>query len=129
MWPGRPNRILYIGPPDLQAREDTLMIRTYAMSVGLGFDAGELARMWVVLTDAPTEFQWGEAIAPTRMNSVILKCPTENARCCMEISIIYANEYGFLGLAGALGSFVWSVAEGFLKWKYQSTDTWRLVNE
>ena len=45
MRPGRLDRILYVGPPDLQAREEILKIRTRTMSVGPGFDAGEIARM------------------------------------------------------------------------------------
>lgn len=45
MRPGRFDRILYVGPPDLQAREDILKIRTRTMRVGPGFDAGEIAHM------------------------------------------------------------------------------------
>ena len=45
MRPGRLDRILYVGPPDLQAREEILKIRTRTMSVGPGFDASEIARM------------------------------------------------------------------------------------
>lgn len=45
MRPGRLDRILYVGPPDVQAREEILKIRTRTMSVGPGFDAGEIARM------------------------------------------------------------------------------------
>lgn len=45
MRPGRLDRLLYVGPPDLQAREEIFKIRTRTMSVGPGFDASVIARM------------------------------------------------------------------------------------
>ena len=45
MRPGRLDRLVYVGPPDLGAREDILKIRTRTMRVGPDFDAGEIARM------------------------------------------------------------------------------------
>ena len=44
MRPGRLDRVLYIGPPDLQGRIDILRIRTRKMSIEEGLDVHELAR-------------------------------------------------------------------------------------
>ncbi|KAI0686843.1 AAA family ATPase [Cytidiella melzeri] len=44
MRPGRLDRVLYIGPPDLQGRTDILRIRTRKMSVEPGLDVDALAR-------------------------------------------------------------------------------------
>ncbi|KAI0927661.1 hypothetical protein AcV5_008138 [Taiwanofungus camphoratus] len=45
MRPGRLDRILYVGPPDQQGREEILRIRTRKMSVEPGMDVSELARL------------------------------------------------------------------------------------
>lgn len=45
MRPGRLDRILYVGPPDLQGREEILRIRTSKMAVEPGLDLGAIARM------------------------------------------------------------------------------------
>lgn len=45
MRPGRLDRILYVGPPDQQAREEILKIRTRTMSVASDLDVAEIARM------------------------------------------------------------------------------------
>ncbi|KAJ3475296.1 hypothetical protein NLI96_g11932 [Meripilus lineatus] len=45
MRPGRLDRILYIGPPDLEGREEILRIRTRKMKVAQDLDIAELARM------------------------------------------------------------------------------------
>ena len=45
MRPGRLDRLLYIGQPDLSARIDILLIRTQKMSVEPGLDIEELARI------------------------------------------------------------------------------------
>ena len=45
MRPGRLDRILYIGPPDRQGREEIMRIRTAKMEVGRGVDFAELAEM------------------------------------------------------------------------------------
>lgn len=44
MRPGRLDRVLYIGPPDLQGRVEILRIRTCKMSIESGLDIDELAR-------------------------------------------------------------------------------------
>ena len=44
MRPGRLDRVLYIGPPDLEGRIEILRIRTRKMSVEPGLDIEELAR-------------------------------------------------------------------------------------
>jgi len=50
MRPGRLDRILYVGPPDQQGREEIMRIRTSKMAVGDGVDFAELAEMvrWIV---------------------------------------------------------------------------------
>ncbi|KAH9831440.1 AAA family ATPase [Rhodofomes roseus] len=45
MRPGRLDRILYVGPPDAQGREEILRIRTAKMSVESGMDHAVLAQM------------------------------------------------------------------------------------
>ncbi|KAH7927650.1 AAA-domain-containing protein [Leucogyrophana mollusca] len=45
MRPGRLDRILYVGPPDQEGREEILAIRTRKMSVETGLDLREIARM------------------------------------------------------------------------------------
>ncbi|KAF9234685.1 P-loop containing nucleoside triphosphate hydrolase protein [Melanogaster broomeanus] len=45
MRPGRLDRILFIGPPDQEAREEILGIRTKKMSVEPGFDVTKIATM------------------------------------------------------------------------------------
>lgn len=49
MRPGRLDRILYIGPPDLEGREEILRIRTRKMKVAQDLDIAELARMVMCL--------------------------------------------------------------------------------
>ncbi|CAG8731213.1 13657_t:CDS:2, partial [Acaulospora colombiana] len=45
MRPGRLDKILYVGPPDLAGREEILRIRTREMTIGPGVDFQELAGM------------------------------------------------------------------------------------
>ncbi|KIJ14936.1 hypothetical protein PAXINDRAFT_155829 [Paxillus involutus ATCC 200175] len=45
MRPGRLDRILFIGPPDQEGREEILRIRTKKMSVEPGFDVAKIATM------------------------------------------------------------------------------------
>jgi AAA family ATPase len=45
MRPGRLDRILYVGPPDQEAREEILKIRTRTMSVEPDLDVQEIARI------------------------------------------------------------------------------------
>ncbi len=45
MRPGRLDRILYVGPPDLEGRIEILRIRTQKMSVEAGLDLEHIARM------------------------------------------------------------------------------------
>ena len=45
MRPGRLDRILFIGPPDQEGREEILRIRTEKMSVEPGFDVTKIATM------------------------------------------------------------------------------------
>ena len=45
MRPGRLDRILFIGLPDQQAREEILRIRTRKMSVGESLDIKHIATM------------------------------------------------------------------------------------
>lgn len=45
MRPGRLDRILYVGPPDVEGRKEILNICTHKMSVEPGLDIEELARM------------------------------------------------------------------------------------
>lgn len=45
MRPGRLDRILYVGPPDLEGRKEILRIRTTKMSVEPSLDLEELARI------------------------------------------------------------------------------------
>lgn len=45
MRPGRLDRILYVGPPDLEGRVEILRIRTQKMSVEEGLDLEQIARM------------------------------------------------------------------------------------
>ncbi len=45
MRPGRLDRILYVGPPDLQGRIEILRIRTQKMSVEPGLDLTQIAEM------------------------------------------------------------------------------------
>lgn len=45
MRPGRLDRILFIGPPDQEGREEILRIRTGKMSVEPGFDVTKIATM------------------------------------------------------------------------------------
>ena len=45
MRPGRLDRILYIGPPDLDGRKEILRIRTSKMSVEQGLDIDGIASM------------------------------------------------------------------------------------
>ena len=45
MRPGRLDRILYVGPPDLQGRMDILRIRTSQMAVDPELSLEELARL------------------------------------------------------------------------------------
>ena len=45
MRPGRLDRILYVGPPDLEGRIEILRIRTQKMSVEPGLDLEQIAGM------------------------------------------------------------------------------------
>ena len=45
MRPGRLDRILYVGPPDLEGRIEILRIRTGKMSVEPGLDLEQIAQM------------------------------------------------------------------------------------
>lgn len=45
MRPGRLDRILYVGPPDLQGRAEILRIRTKGMSVAANLDIQEIAKL------------------------------------------------------------------------------------
>ncbi|KAI0738851.1 AAA family ATPase [Daedaleopsis nitida] len=45
MRPGRLDRILYVGPPDLEGRIEILRIRTQKMSVEPGLDLAQIAQM------------------------------------------------------------------------------------
>jgi AAA family ATPase len=45
MRPGRLDRILYVGPPDLKGREEILAIRTRGMSVEPGLNLQEIAEL------------------------------------------------------------------------------------
>lgn len=45
MRPGRLDRILYVGPPDLNARKDILRIRTSKMAVDPTLDINALAEL------------------------------------------------------------------------------------
>lgn len=45
MRPGRLDRILFIGPPDQEGREEILRIRTRKMSIEPGFDVTKIATM------------------------------------------------------------------------------------
>lgn len=45
MRPGRLDRILYVGPPDLEGRIEILRIRTQKMSVEPGLDLTQIAQM------------------------------------------------------------------------------------
>lgn len=49
MRPGRLDRILYVGPPDLAARKDILRIQTSKMSVDSAVDLEYLAQVVRVL--------------------------------------------------------------------------------
>ncbi len=50
MRPGRLDRILSVGPPDLEGRVEILRIRTQKMSVEEGLDLEQIARMVCVIT-------------------------------------------------------------------------------
>jgi len=43
MRPGRLDRLVYVGPPDLQGREEILRIRLSKMSVDPAVDISEIA--------------------------------------------------------------------------------------
>lgn len=45
MRPGRLDRILFIGPPDQEGREEILRIRTRKMTIEPGFDVTKIASM------------------------------------------------------------------------------------
>lgn len=45
MRPGRLDRILYVGPPDQQGREEILRIRMRHMKVEPGVDVEQIARV------------------------------------------------------------------------------------
>jgi AAA family ATPase len=45
MRPGRLDRILYVGPPDIMGREEILRVLTKKMSVEPGLDFGQLSLM------------------------------------------------------------------------------------
>lgn len=45
MRPGRLDRILYIGPPDLSGREEILKIRMKSMTVETGIDVRAIAEL------------------------------------------------------------------------------------
>lgn len=45
MRPGRLDRILYVGPPDLEGRTEILRIRTQKMSVEPDLDLAQIAQM------------------------------------------------------------------------------------
>ena len=45
MRPGRLDRILYVGPPDIDGRKEILRIRTSKMAVEPDLDFDEVARM------------------------------------------------------------------------------------
>ena len=45
MRPGRLDRILYVGPPDLEGRIEILRIRTQKMSVEPALDLTQIAQM------------------------------------------------------------------------------------
>lgn len=49
MRPGRLDRILYVGPPDLEGRVEILRIRTQKMSVEEGLDLEQIARMVCII--------------------------------------------------------------------------------
>jgi AAA family ATPase len=51
MRPGRLDKILYVGPPDLAGREEILRIRTREMTIGPGVDFQELAVMVCILVE------------------------------------------------------------------------------
>ena len=53
MRPGRLDRILFIGPPDQDGREEILRIRTKKMSVEPGFDVSKIAAMVRIVCNAP----------------------------------------------------------------------------
>ena len=45
MRPGRLDRILYVGPPDMEGRKEILRIRTCKMSIEPGLDIDGIAQM------------------------------------------------------------------------------------
>ena len=45
MRPGRLDRILYVGPPDIDGRKEILRIRTSKMAIEPDLDFDEVARM------------------------------------------------------------------------------------
>lgn len=45
MRPGRLDRILYVGPPDREGREDIMKIRTKQMKVEEGLDIAQIATL------------------------------------------------------------------------------------
>ncbi|CCL99759.1 uncharacterized protein FIBRA_01781 [Fibroporia radiculosa] len=70
MRPGRLDRILYVGPPDAQGREDILRIRTRKMSIAPDLDYSELARMTEGCSGAEMAALCQEAALRTMKNNM-----------------------------------------------------------
>jgi AAA family ATPase len=62
MRPGRLDRILFVGPPDIIGREEILGIRTKIMMIGPDFDIGKI----VSLHSTSVHFCWLAAKGMTR---------------------------------------------------------------
>jgi ATP-dependent 26S proteasome regulatory subunit len=63
MRPGRLDRILYVGPPDQEGREEILRIRMNKMAVDPSVDVEEIARMVSIFT-----LKLSVAIVPTTLD-------------------------------------------------------------
>ena len=77
MRPGRLDRILYVGPPDREAREEILKIRMRSMTVGPEVDVIAIAEL---VSLAPGYFLMNNSLSLLRLKDVLGRRSQRSAR-------------------------------------------------
>ena len=77
MRPGRLDRILYVGPPDREAREEILKIRMRSMAVGPKVDVRAIAEL---VSLAPGYFLMNNSLSLLRLKDVLGRRSQRSAR-------------------------------------------------
>lgn len=98
MRPGRLDRILYVGPPDLSGREEILQIRMKSMTVETGIDVRVIAELvrhhplvWTVVMNWPfqqTEGCSGAEITALCQEAAILTMQGDMNAPCVRFSLL-----------------------------------------